>query len=197
MRAADLIGLAASSSRSRSSCRLPVRLDGRAGVRAPPRQPPHALELDGRRARGRARLPAGRLPLGGHARPGGDDGRRRLLARLRRRRLARPLRRELVRRARGQPLEGRGRPAARPRSSATSKETFTDVSAGFRRRPRRPRERVRRRRPRPRRPHGPLRHDRAAERPALERRRRHASRRAPPTPASTPTAGGPEQPSGT
>ena len=67
----------------------------------------------GRRAGGRARLPPQRVRLPGLARPGRDDGRRALLARLRRRRLARPVRRQLVlHRARLLPLEGAGRPSA-------------------------------------------------------------------------------------
>ena len=44
----------------------------------------------------RARLPARRVPLGRDRRPRRDDGRRRVLARLRRRRLARPVRRQLA-----------------------------------------------------------------------------------------------------
>ena len=51
---------------------------------------------DERRAGGRSRLPPGLVPLRGLERLHGDDGRRRLLARLQRRRLGGPLRRQLV-----------------------------------------------------------------------------------------------------
>ena len=53
---------------------------------------------------GRARLPPGRVPLRRLQRPGRDDGRGRLLARLRQRRLARPVRRQLVLRRRSSSL---------------------------------------------------------------------------------------------
>ena len=54
----------------------------------------------GRGRAGRARFSPRRVSLRDVGGPGGDDGQRPLLARLRPRRLARPLRRQLVRRAR-------------------------------------------------------------------------------------------------
>ena len=91
--------------RRRLGRRSPAPVTTAAGAR---RHPPRR-----RRPARRARLPARRLPLRDLARPGGDDGRRGLLARLRRRRVARPLRRQLVLdRGRRRALEGARRPAA-------------------------------------------------------------------------------------
>ena len=58
--------------------------------------PARRCPAPGRRVAGRARLPPGRLPLRRLERPARDDGRGRLLARLRPGRLARPVRRQLV-----------------------------------------------------------------------------------------------------
>ena len=90
------------------TCRRP---GSRRGLR---RRPPHRC-----RAEGRPELPPGRVPLRSHRGPAGDDGRRRLLARLRRRRLDGPLRRQLLRRGRHRRL--RHEPAAqRPLSGTTT-----------------------------------------------------------------------------
>ena len=103
------------------ACRRP---GGRRGLR---RRPPHRC-----RAEGRPGLPPGRLPLRSHRGPAGDDGRRRLLARLRRRRLDGPLRRQLLRRGRHRRL--RREPAAqRPLSGTT---TGSGSRRSTRRRPR-------------------------------------------------------------
>ncbi len=69
---------------------------------------------DRRRVEGRPELPPGRLPLFVGVRPAGDDGRRRLRARLQQRRLDRSLRRQLLRRRRPTDL-GRTRGAAAER----------------------------------------------------------------------------------
>ena len=67
---------------------------------------------DERRVVRRARLPAGLVPLRHVERDAGDDGRRRLLARLQRRRPAGPLRRQLVLERGHRPVAGARRPAA-------------------------------------------------------------------------------------
>ena len=103
------------------ACRRP---GSRRGLR---RRPPHRC-----RAEGRPGLPPGRLPLRSHRGPAGDDGRRRLLARLRRRRLDGPLRRQLLRRGRHRRL--RREPATqRPLSGTT---TGSGSRRSTRRRPR-------------------------------------------------------------
>ena len=95
------------------------RRAGAAGV-----VPPHR-----RRRERRPRLPAPGVPLRRHGRRDGDDGRRRLLARLRRRRLARPLPRQRLRR------DGHRRLAAARRACRTSRlyrnvgGRFEDVTA--------------------------------------------------------------------
>ena len=123
-------------------------------------------------------LPARRVPLGRERRPGGDDGRRRLLARLRRRRLARPLRRQLVVRARSGPLVDEEGGLPRNALFHNDDGTLRRRERRLGRRPGGAGQRLRRRRLRPRRAHRPLRHDRLERRPALERGRRHGSPRA-------------------
>ena len=115
-----------------------------------------------------------------------DDGRRRLLARLRPRRLARPLRRQRLRRERTSPSTGSGRGLPQSRLFRNVRGRFQDVTAADRRRPRRSRQRVRGRRPRRQRGDRPLRDDggvrrgaRRLRRAPLERRARHGSRKAP------------------
>ena len=88
---------------------------GAAEAATPPQTRSEALggvELQRRRRAGRARLPAGRVPLRRPQRARGDDGRRPVLARLRRRRLARPLRRQLLRGRGRRALDGARRAAA-------------------------------------------------------------------------------------
>ena len=102
--------------RRRRRARPAGRRAGARGGRGARRRP-----AGGRRAARGTRLPPRRLPVRDVQRPGGDDGRRALLARLRRRRLARPLRRQLVLdRDRRRALEGARRPARAARSTGTS-----------------------------------------------------------------------------
>ena len=102
----------------------------RSGARrqAPVRHELRRRAVAGRRGRGRDRLPTGCVPVPDRRnRPGGDDGRRRLLARLRPRRLDGPVRRQLLLRARPSAWERRG---GLPRSSLFHNVhgRFTDVS---------------------------------------------------------------------
>ena len=110
---------------SRTS-RAPHRPRGRCGHERDDRR-----SAPGRRRAGRAELPPGRVPLRGLRRPGGDDGRRALLARLRPRRLARPLRRQLVLRARHRALGAAAAACRGAPSSATSRGS-SSTSAGAR-----------------------------------------------------------------
>ena len=144
----------------------------------------HARRNDVRRRRetGRARLPAGRIPLRRLERHDGDDGRRPLLARLRPRRPARSLRRELVQPDGRRRLGGEGRAAAE-RPLPQRRRDVRGREPARRRRPAAPRKRLRRGRLQRGRRHGPLRDHGGLQRPdghvrraALERRRRDVLR---------------------
>ena len=111
------IGSSAASRRGRAACRGRLHLGTRRRGERPVTGDAGRVgrvrsAVHGRRGRGRARLPAGRLPMGRDARSGGHDGWRPVLARLRRGRMARPVRRQLLRPGRVRPVATGGWAAA-------------------------------------------------------------------------------------
>ena len=128
-----------------------------------------------RRAGGRPRLPPGLVPLRGLERLHGDDGRRRLLARLQRRRLGGPLRGQLVRERRYGAVGGARRAAAhaavreRPRPLPQRHLAVARRAPGAGRR-------LRCRGSERRRPARPDRDDDERDQAALEQRQRHLHR---------------------
>ena len=143
--------------------------EGQPGVRA-------ARGLKDVAPAGGPELPAGRVPLLDVGRAAGDDGRRRLLARLQQRRLDGSLRRQLVL-GREPARTGRQR-AGLPRSALFENEhgKFVNVTKSSGAGMPGSGHRLRRRRLQRRRLHRPARHDGDRRRPALEQRQRDVHR---------------------